>query len=187
MFFLDSKEGREDLLMHLCLNLLSAVCTPTIWTVTVTWPGWPSGSDRGLQLVYSPSALLLLSSEDLMWQKSRNTNSAAQVRLVELLRREILQEHCLLRVWWIGKVFLQHFKKGSVCRTVHIILWLDHSCQKLLVLAVTIPLCPLPLCFCVNIFTWQPPDSSAAPGNPTALLWPFHVSPAFRSWSACYV
>lgn len=61
--------------------LLTADSTPTTWTVTVTWPGWPSGSDRDQHLVFSPSVPTLLSSEDLMWPRCRKMNSAAQVRL----------------------------------------------------------------------------------------------------------
>ena len=40
---------------------------------------------------------------------------------------------------------------------------------------------PLPLCFCVSVFTWQPPDSSSAPpGNPAALLWPLSCVSSFH-------
>lgn len=173
--------------MHLCLNLSTAVCTPTISTVTVTWPGWPSGSDRGLQLVCSPSVRVLLSSEDSMWQKCRNMNSAAQVRLVELqtlnFRREVLHKTSLLCSLFshlhVCKVFSQHLKKEPFCCTVHIVF--SFMPKTACPCAVDIPLRPLPLCLCVNVFTWQPADSPAAPGNPTALLWAFHVSPAFRS------
>ncbi len=45
------------------------------------------------------------------------------------------------------------------------VLWSNHSCQKLPVLASR-DSPPFPLCFCVSVFTWQPPDSSSAPGQP---------------------
>ena len=96
---LDSKEAKRwrsvnaSMFIHfMFFAFLTAVSTPTIWTVTVIWPGWPSGSDRGQPLVCSPSAPPLLSSEDSMWQRCRNTSSAAQVRLVEL--------HLLSHVHW---------------------------------------------------------------------------------------
>lgn len=74
-------------------SLLTAVFTQIISTVTVTWRGWLSGSDRGLQLAYSPSVLPHLSWEVLMWQRYRNMNSAAQVNLpLLLLYKQYLQQ-----------------------------------------------------------------------------------------------
>lgn len=148
--------------------------------MTVTWPGWPSGSDRGPRLVCSRSVLPLPSSEDSMWRRCRNTSSAAQVRLN--FRRQTPREPFIL-IRCLSVVFGGLFQKGLE--------W-QHFCSTsyALIKSLMQKKTPRPcseiaslLSHCVFVSAYSPGSHLTAclpPGNPTALLWPLSCVSSFH-------